>query len=784
VGGGGASSGTVDFFDSGVRVNSALAPVNNGIAETTAILFGAGVHSLTAAYSGDFNFNAVTTAHAAVSLTVAAAQTSAFVMLKAGLPTYGHALTFLATVAPSGLAGGTPAGLIRINDAGIALGSAPLAGGQASVTIPMLTAGQHTISATYEGTSDFASSTSPALPMIVDREPTTTILSVTQAAGSSTLSARVTSSVAVVPAGQIQFFNNGSLVAAAQLDAAGMAAANFPAGTTGIFTAAYSGNPNFYGSLSAASTITTVPRSSTSLALRVGAVSAIAGQSVTCTVTLSYSGTPPPSGSIQLSDGPVLLGSLAAATQAVFTITLAAGSHNLTASYTGDRVYAPSSVTSTFAVNRIDGALALSSGSSLALSGDTLTLAAALSGPSVGAPMEPAGRIDFFDGNLAVGSVPLTNRKATLSIPALAPGTHLFRSVYSGDTNWNSASSNTISIAVTKTPTLVEINVVPGETDSEQTVVTAKVATVPAGAGTPTGTIRFVDASSGRTLATAGLTGAGAAATISNTTETAAIVALYDGDSTFQGTSSAPLNQFSVANAASYVLGALVPDEIVTVFGPRLAETGAAASLPLPESLGGATVTLTDSRSVSWKAVLFNVSPTQLSFLTPPGIATGPASLRITAAGGFVMTAVVQVGRSSPGLFAANASGRGPAAAQTVRVRPGELPDTPRNVARYDQGAATWLAEPIDFGADADQTYLVLYATGIRYCNAEVFVEMDGRMLLALYAGAHSVYPGLDQVNVLIPNDMRNAGAVAASLYVAGRKSNSVELLFQTAGNP
>jgi hypothetical protein len=42
--------------------------------------------------------------------------------------------------------------------------------------------------------------------------------------------------------------------------------------------------------------------------------------------------------------------------------------------------------------------------------------------------------------------------------------------------------------------------------------------------------------------------------------EAAAIVALYDGDSTFQGTSSAPLNQFSVTNAASYVMGALVPD--------------------------------------------------------------------------------------------------------------------------------------------------------------------------------------------------------------------------------
>jgi 6-phosphogluconolactonase (cycloisomerase 2 family) len=783
VDGGPSLTGTVDFFDTGSKVNSTPIPLTGGRAQFAYTLPSAGTHYVTASYHGGLNFNAVSTDPSPVSLAVAQGQASASVLVDSGLPTFGHPLVVLATVSAVAPGSGTPTGVVTLSDGAVALGISTIVAGRASVPLSTLSAGNHSLFVTYGGDSNFAGTTSPTLRMIVDREPTSTILTISQSSNTMTLTAQVASSLAIVPTGSVRFFNNGAALGTAMLAPVGGAAiANFQLGeTTGTITAVYSGSPNFYGSTSAPAGITATPRSPTTLALKFNPVPATSGEPVTCTVTLASNGTPTPSGTIQLFDGSVLLGSgPVIAGSAAFKFALDAGSHNLIASYTGDARNAPSSTTLGLLVNKISGTLALSSRSTAAASGSMVTLTATLGGGSTTATA-PAGRIDFLDGSSVIGTVPLANRTATLALPALSPGTHVLSSHYAGDPNWSPVTSNAISIAVTKAVTLVDISAVPGVSESGKTTVTASVATMPAGIGAPTGIVRFIDAATGQVLDSAEITGTTASGSIPDIASHGTILAVYQGDAKFESASSAPVTQFSVANAASYDRNSVAPDEIVTVFGPRLTTEPVAAWLPLPDTLGGASVTLTDSKSVTRRASIFNVLPTQLSFLVPSDMALGPATLRITVDGGAVMTAVVNVDRVSPGLFTANSNGQGVAAAQTVRVHPGPIVEDPRNIAAFNQMTQSWIATPIDLGSPEDETYLALFATGIRHGDSPLTVEIDGQSVPALYAGAHPVYAGLDQVNILIPPSLRAGGSVTASISTTGRKSNTVELVFLPA---
>ncbi|MBS1855797.1 MAG: Ig-like domain repeat protein [Acidobacteria bacterium] len=777
--GGAAATGAIDLFDSGMKLNSAPLGIGNGSALSTLSLTSAGVHSLIAEYGGDLNFQGASSAAAPLSIAVAKSPSAATLLMDSGVTTFGRTVSVLATVLPAGAGRGVPTGTVRLSGSAGTSATAILAGGQAAVPATLAAAGSQTLRISYDGDLNFAPSTSIPLAIIVEREATNTLLTVLQSSTATTLTARVSSTVPFVPTGTVRFMSGGSTLATASLDSAGVATTVLPPATTGAITAVYSGDTNFSASTSAGTTLTTTPRSATGLTLRIDPANAIAGQAITCTVTLNASGPATPSGRIELFDGAILLSSLPAGKQAVFTVNLAAGNHNLTASYTGDPGYEPAFATSAFTVGRIASVLALTAGSTAPNAGDALTLTARLETPSVKVAFEPGGRVDFLDGNTVIGSAALVNRSSTLVLARLAPGPHQFSCVYSGDINWNGATSNAIAISADKTPTIVEIRALPSASDDQQTTVTANVTTVPSGLGTPSGTVQFYDLGAGKVLSTVPLTGATATASIPNILKPAGIIALYDGDARFQAGSSAPAGQFSVTNAASYATRAVAPDSIVTVFAPALSDSGFNADLPLPASLGGVSVTLVDGQSVSRDAALFYVTPAQLSFLVPAEMPPGPASLRVNAANGAAMTAVIDIGPVSPGLFTANGNGRGVAAAQTVQVRAGEQPQAPRNVATYDEAAGAWIGEPIAL-APGVQTYLILYGTGIRG-RSDVLVELNGQLLPVLFSGAQSVYPGLDQINVLIPPDLRLDGLATVTVSAGGERSNAAELMFQSA---
>ncbi|MCG3162016.1 MAG: hypothetical protein JMDDDDMK_03244 [Acidobacteria bacterium] len=237
----------------------------------------------------------------------------------------------------------------------------------------------------------------------------------------------------------------------------------------------------------------------------------------------------------------------------------------------------------------------------------------------------------------------------------------------------------------------------------------------------------------------------------------------------------------AIVSAASYKAGgALAPDSIVAAFGANLAaETRVAASLPLPTELAGATVTIRDSQGATIKAPLFFVSPNQINYLMPAGLANGMATITVTNGNSVAGESLTEISAVAPGLFSANASGAGAAAAVALRIRAnGQQVYEP--VSRYDAQTQKFVPAPIDLSNAAEQVYLILFGTGFRHRGAlqDVMIEVGGTQLPVAYAGA-APGVGLDQVNVLLPASLSGRGEQTITLRTPGKTSNGVNARFQ-----
>ncbi len=160
-------------------------------------------------------------------------------------------------------------------------------------------------------------------------------------------------------------------------------------------------------------------------------------------------------------------------------------------------------------------------------------------------------------------------------------------------------------------------------------------------------------------------------------------------------------------SAASYVGADLAADSIASAFGTGLATiTAGAVSLPLPNTLGGTAVKVKDALGVERNAPLFFVSPQQVNYQIPAGTADGIASVTITSGAGEVTGGLLSIGKVAPGLFTADASGQGWAAAEVVLVA-SDGSQTLRQVARFDAGQNKIVPVPIDLSVSA--TVLVIW---------------------------------------------------------------------------
>jgi len=198
----------------------------------------------------------------------------------------------------------------------------------------------------------------------------------------------------------------------------------------------------------------------------------------------------------------------------------------------------------------------------------------------------------------------------------------------------------------------------------------------------------------------------------------------------------------------------------------------------LPTKLGETTVTIRDDAGKEMLAPLFFVSPTQINYVIPAGVATGPASVivkvgeRIAGVGGAQITSIL------PGMFSANANGQGVAAAVALRVDAAGR-QTFEAIAFYSLMQQVFVPVPLDLGPATDQVFLLLYGSGFRNRTglSAVKVRIGGVDVPVTYAGPAPGFSGLDQLNVgPIPRMLLGRGPVEIIVTVDNRLANTVQV--------
>lgn len=212
----------------------------------------------------------------------------------------------------------------------------------------------------------------------------------------------------------------------------------------------------------------------------------------------------------------------------------------------------------------------------------------------------------------------------------------------------------------------------------------------------------------------------------------------------------------AAVSAANYAPDGIAPEAIVAAFGTKLAMAiESAATLPLPTSLGGATV-----RVNGVLAPLFFAAPGQVNFLVPSSTQSGAAIIEVTTADGTISRSTLNVSSTAPALFTSNSSGTGAPAALA----------TPDGISYVAVGNPDGSANPINPG-----TYLVLFGTGLRRAaTGTVKITIGGVTAPVLYAGAQPGFAGLDQINTQIPTGL--AGLADLILTVNGKPANVVRI--------
>jgi hypothetical protein len=349
-------------------------------------------------------------------------------------------------------------------------------------------------------------------------------------------------------------------------------------------------------------------------------VAGVSGQgTATGNITLTDSGTPIDGGTFRLNS---------TSNTEDQTRSLAPGTHVLTAAYSGDASFNPSTSSSfTFNITKAPTTGTLQVDLPVLSAASNLTLTAQIGARGYGSGNQqgfganaPSGFVIFAtSGGSTLGTVPLTQSayptassdsgSVTLTLPAslLPIGSNSITANYLGDAYYSASTSPSVSVTVTgatQSATLTTLSesatqVAPGAPYTFTATVTPLI---PPGTPKPTGTVTFyVD---GHTGATATLSSG--IASISNSTLSIApgphfINAVYSGDTIYQSSSDTGAFTISTVTTASTTTLTVTPSTVaqgtavtvIAAMSPVTPTPTGTAQLMLDGNLYGAPVALT-----------------------------------------------------------------------------------------------------------------------------------------------------------------------------------------------
>lgn len=209
----------------------------------------------------------------------------------------------------------------------------------------------------------------------------------------------------------------------------------------------------------------------------------------------------------------------------------------------------------------------------------------------------------------------------------------------------------------------------------------------------------------------------------------------------------------AVVNGASYASpdvatpanNPVAGGSIASIFGTGLADSPAATTrADLDFTLNGVSVTV-----AGIAARIAYVSPGQINFVVPDGVLAGDGVVFTVNNKGTLLKGTFKSLDASPGIFTVTQDGKGPG---TVGCQ---------IVTKDENGVVTgtsYPAPPCTVSTSTQDSYLLIFGTGIKYAvTASVVVTVTSgetsKDYTPAYAGPQNFFPGLDQINLLIPSD-------------------------------
>jgi hypothetical protein len=495
-----------------------------------------GTYPLTAFYAGDPD-NAPATS-SPVTVIVQLTPTTTSLSPSANPATLGQSVTFTATAS-----GGSPipTGSIKFMDGATVLGSSPIgAGGIATLSTSTLAFGAHSITASYQGDTDHAVSSSSLLnEQIVEAAIATLSSSVNPSIFGKNVvfTIKITGVGSIIPTGTVIFKDSGSALGPATLDGTGTASLQTALLAVGShpITASYSGDTNY--SVASAALLQTVQSATTQITLTASQNPAIYATPVTFTATVTGNGGIVATGSVTFTDSGVPIGSASLNANGVAPLTLstlAPGTHTIVANYAGDsNITASSSTPVALSVKQLTS-VALASSANPAMTLSSIVLTATVSNSGVG---QATGTVTFTDGSTQLGTVLLNpSGFATLTVPLLSAGNHSLVASYAGDGENFASISPSFAEGIELRPTTVAIT--SSATDPGNPLQVTLISEVGwTGPVAPTGTVTFT---SGTTVLGSSPVDAIGIATLSVIlpSATESIVATYSGDASYSSSNS------------------------------------------------------------------------------------------------------------------------------------------------------------------------------------------------------------------------------------------------------